>query len=366
MIVMSVGLDNLYGFQEFSLDFSYPKKIVRSPIVDEHLPGCPSFRYKRVNIIMGSTATGKTTLGKALLAIFNFIERKDASALTEAICDPAKPARFCLRFVTKEKVLSQVETTINARDGSRLYKAGDFLVSVKQTPIGMRDTYERCVGRLDDQVTQYGSYADVFDEIESFGWYSTFPHEGAAWTATSDEDPLLFERTLAVVLKSLDPAIESVPRSHDMQDSYVVTHAAHKTLIRHGKLIEEEGAKLSRGTESGIAIALLLTAIMGRRYGWYYCDETFNFVHSDVEIELLALVAEKLSPDEQLFFTTHNSDILDMNFPHHTYLFLKKEGEQISAVSADHYLKRNTDNLRLAVENDRFFSKADLSLLSGL
>ena len=120
MIVMSVALDNLYGFQEFSLDFSYPKKIVRSPIVDEHLPGCPSFRYKRVNIIMGSTATGKTTLGKALLAIFNFIERKDASALTEAICDPAKPARFCLRFVTKEKVLSQVETTINARDGSRL------------------------------------------------------------------------------------------------------------------------------------------------------------------------------------------------------------------------------------------------------
>lgn len=366
MIVMSVALDNLYGFREFSLDFSYPKKIVGSPLADEYLSGCPSFRYKRVNIIMGSTATGKSTLGKALTAIFAFIEKKDASALTEAICDTVAPARFCLRFVAKEKILWEVETIITAGDGSRRYRAGDFRVSVKQTPIGRRDTYERCVGRLDDQVTQYGLYAEVFDEIERVGWYSTFAHEGAAFAATSDEDPHLFERTLAVVLKSLDPAIASVRRSRDMQDSYVVTHAAHKTLIRHGKVISGGAAQLSRGTESGIAIALLLTAIMRGRYGWYYCDETFNFVQSDGEKELLALMAEKLGPDEQLFFTTHNSDILDMNFPHHAYLFLKKEGEQISAIFADHYLKRNTDNLRLAAENNRFFSKADLSLLSSL
>ena len=32
MIVMSVALDNLYGFQEFS-SISYPKKIVRSRLL---------------------------------------------------------------------------------------------------------------------------------------------------------------------------------------------------------------------------------------------------------------------------------------------------------------------------------------------
>lgn len=64
------------------------------------------------------------------------------------------------------------------------------------------------------------------------------------------------------------------------------------------------------------------------------------------------------------FFTTHNSDILDMYLPHHAYLFLKKEEGHVSAVFADHYLKRNTDNLRQAVLNNRLFIKPDFSLLS--
>ena len=50
--------------------------------------------------------------------------------------------------------------------------------------------------------------------------------------------------------------------------------------------------------------------------------------------------------------------MLDLNLPKNSYVFLRKHLEegvyQVSAVSASDVLKRNTDSLRCAVENDVF------------
>ena len=62
MIVMDLKLDNLCAFRNFYVNFSYPKKIVNSYIENEHLEGMPNFRYKQVNIIMGSNAIGYENL----------------------------------------------------------------------------------------------------------------------------------------------------------------------------------------------------------------------------------------------------------------------------------------------------------------
>ena len=75
MIIMDLKLDNLCAFRDFHVNFSYPKKIVNSYIENEHLEGFPNFRYKKVNIIMGSNATGKTSLGRLILSIFILIAK---------------------------------------------------------------------------------------------------------------------------------------------------------------------------------------------------------------------------------------------------------------------------------------------------
>ena len=77
MVILDVCLDNFYAFKNFHMNLTYPKKIVGSSIGDEHLAGHPNFRYKKVNIIMGGNASGKTTFGYMLMNIFNFIERKN-------------------------------------------------------------------------------------------------------------------------------------------------------------------------------------------------------------------------------------------------------------------------------------------------
>ena len=79
MIILKLKLDNIYGFKDFELDLTYPKKIVNSIIENEHLAGFPNFRYKKVVILMGANASGKTTLGKAIKDISEFIIKNGGS-----------------------------------------------------------------------------------------------------------------------------------------------------------------------------------------------------------------------------------------------------------------------------------------------
>jgi len=72
MIVLNLELDNLFGFEDFKINFSYPKKIENSSIKDEFLKDRPNFRYKKVNILLGTNSTGKTSIGKAMMAILTF------------------------------------------------------------------------------------------------------------------------------------------------------------------------------------------------------------------------------------------------------------------------------------------------------
>ena len=62
--------------------------------------------------------------------------------------------------------------------------------------------------------------------------------------------------------------------------------------------------------------------------------------------------------------------MLDLNLPKHTFAFLKKEiadGEyKVTASFASDYLKRNTDSVKCAMENDVFGSLPDESPLDEL
>ena len=51
MILMNIMLDNLYAFNDFTLNMSYPKKIVGSTIENEYLSDFHNFRYKNTNFV---------------------------------------------------------------------------------------------------------------------------------------------------------------------------------------------------------------------------------------------------------------------------------------------------------------------------
>ena len=360
MIVMDLTLNNIFGFGDFHINFSYPKKIVNSIIENEHLAGRPNFRYKKAVILMGANATGKTSLGKALLRIFKFIGSGNTALLFEMTA-PDTIGSFCIDFINAGHVLHRLSAAIDGKTES-------ITLTHAYTEIGEKDTYEKCAKRLDEGgesidadpkklKKRFGelSYRFAYPEIES-----TLKISGIR------KDVLL--RTLKAVIGTLDPTLTDVSVSKDLRDSFIIRRKGAEIIIQDGKLLNRE--ILSSGTAEGVDIAIFLAAMLSDPKCFYYCDEHFSYIQTDIEKRIFGIMLDNLKENEQLIFTTHNTDMLDLNLPKHSYAFLRKtvvdDKCHVSVMYASDILKRNTDSIRCAGENDMFSSLPDDSLLDTL
>ena len=367
MIVMNLTLDNIFSFNDFSINMAYPKKIVNSSIENEFLSECPNFRYKKLVIIMGANASGKTTLGRALMGIFNFITKKTPEPIVSCINNKTKEASFGIELVANTKTLYRV-TAIIRPTSSGSCNEEDIDLIVKSVPITKQDSYETCVKKLDDLDSENMSYIEALESVEKCSWFFSYPYFENTIKTAKILDRKKFLSTLEIVLSALDPSVQDVKEGTDIAGSYVIKICGHDLILADEKILND--GMLSSGTKAGIDIAILLTSIITSRNEFYYCDEKFSYIHSDMEKEILSKMIEKLGNDQQLFFTTHNTDILDMTLPKHSFVFLKKEKVddkfEVCCVFADTYLKRNTDSLRKAVENDLFSIAPNVSWIDQL
>ena len=108
MVVMGLELNNFLLFDHFRISMSYPKKIVGSTIPSEHLSDRPYFRYKKLVVLMGANATGKTALGKILMAIFNFISRREYGWITGLIENKKREASFSIDLAFSSNILVRI------------------------------------------------------------------------------------------------------------------------------------------------------------------------------------------------------------------------------------------------------------------
>lgn len=357
MIVMDVKLDNFLSFKNFHMNMSYPKKIVGSYIENENLSGYPNFRYKKVNILMGANATGKTSFGKMLMSIFNFMDKKQYDRLTEAIGDTSEEASFSIDFIGDENILYRVETKI-APLIEENYSNKNIEVIVKSMPIRAKDSYETCLERLkNSKQEKHENYIEELEKVTGLSWMFRYPEDyGKARILSTPKNNKKYTRILEYTLKALDPAICKVEKSSEVDNTYIIRTSNKNVIIQDGKMVN--GDLLSSGTKAGIEVAGMVASILEGEYSFYYCDEKFSYIHSDIEKAVLAVMINSLEDNDQIFFTTHNTEILELPLPKHAFVFLKKdvnnEEQPIECISASSLLKRNTDSLKRAVENDLF------------
>lgn len=363
MIIMDLKINNFFAFKNFHMNMSYPKKIVNSYIQDEHLKDRSNFRYKKVNILMGANATGKTSVGRMLMKIFNFIDKQQYATLVSVICDTHKDAHFSMDFVVESYRLYRLDVKIGAiceDDESQPLFACTRYVDIQE-----KDSYESCVKKLEKiPVELKSNFVEELEKIERMAWLFAYPADlstGVVSCSKSDKYPMILDYTL----RALDSSIQTVEKIDMVENTYVIRMKNHNLVIQDGEVIKNN--ILSSGTKAGIDIAQMLTAIVNGDNGFYYCDEKFSYVHSDVEKAFLSVMINGLKDNDQLFFTTHNTDILDLPLPKHAFVFLKKdvydEETPIKCVHASDFLKRNTDSLRNAVENDLFSVSPNLELI---
>ena len=350
MIVMNLKLNRIYGFEDFEISFTYPKKVVNSIIADEYLEGRERFRYKKAVILMGANATGKTSLGKALLKIITYINTGNLYDMVSG-----NKGSFSIDFVNEGFVLHRLTANINVI-------ASDVEIIYSSVKIEKMDSYEKCVAKLEDHTSEATATMNSLKKLVGPVSYRFAYPEIESSILLDDIDRKVFLKTLRAVIGTLDPTLREVTISRDLKDTFIIKRNNAEIIIQEGKLLNRE--ILSSGTAEGIDVALFLASMLAKDKTFYYCDEHFSYIQSDIEKRIFGLMLDRIANNEQLIFTTHNTDML------HSYMFLRKKVEdgecRVSAISASEILKRNTDNIRNAVENDVFGSLPDDSLLDEL
>ncbi|MBR2555960.1 MAG: hypothetical protein IKE94_13950, partial [Aeriscardovia sp.] len=338
MIILDLKLKNIYGFDDFQINLTYPRKLTTSLIGDEVLKGRERFRYKKAVILMGTNATGKTSLGRALLKIFSSIKESNEAILRD-LNSENKAAEFQVDFVNLGFVLHRICGWVDGDNVTiRYYSA----------TIAEMDSYEMSVEKLADRTEEVaGSFKKLRSMIGPLEFRFAYPEiENSIRVADVKKTALL--KTLRAVLGTLDPTLTDVSIAKDLKDSYIIRRRGKEIIIQEGKLLNRE--ILSSGTAEGIDVAVFLASMGSKENCFYYCDEHFSYIQSDIEKRIFGLMVERLGDNEQLIFTTHNTDMLDLNLPKHTFAFLKKEiadGEyKVTASFASDYLKRNTDSVK--------------------
>ena len=207
------------------------------------------------------------------------------------------------------------------------------------------DSYETTIGKIEKVNLKNENYIETLSELEKVsGWLFTYPEQGSNFLKNNNIK--VFEN----ILKTLDPSIEKVSKLDEVKNAYVLTLKGEDLIIQDGEFVKKNNI-LSSGTKSGLDIAYITSAIKKNTNIYYYCDEKFSYIHSDIEKAILSLMIDFLKPNTQLFFTTHNMEVLNMDLPAHCFAFLKKK-EKIEVVYASEYIDENNIFLIEAIKND--------------
>lgn len=363
MVIMNIKLNNVYGFDDFLVNFTFSRAMKKdSPAVSlvgqESLADRPRFRYKRAIILMGSNATGKTSLGRALLSIFGSIKEAN-EAILRNLNTGDEPAEFQVDFVNEGYTMHRFCGFVDGENVSIRYFSAE---------IGEMDSYDMAARKLIDRTEEVnGNFKKLKDLVGPLEYRFAYPEIETSLRLKDIKKTELL-KTLRAVIGTLDPTLTDVSIAKDLKDSFVIRRRGKEIIIQEGKLLNRE--LLSSGTAEGIDVAVFLASMASDKNCFYYCDEHFSYIQSDIEKRIFGLMVERLGENEQLIFTTHNTDMLNLNLPNHTFAFLRKEVDEdkyrVSVTFASEYLKRGTDSVKCAMENDVFRSLPDDSLLDEL
>ena len=380
MIFLKLKLNNLYMFEDTEIDFTYPRKRPNSTIEYEYLEGFPNINFKRVNIFMGANASGKTTLSKIMCGINNFLYGRELYDVQDAIHFKNKPAGFELTYVTPDTAkihyliveMNQAGVTKEVYHSSSLVASKSMaktLHDLKKTqPAFFYDATDpkrlhnvphpgfKSVGLTTGKVS--------LDTPQTF-WHYLFSDGNTQSDNFVHENFDLLQR----VLQAFDSAIVAVHPIEESDNAYVIQFENRDSVIvKNGEISESDRGRLSRGTQESIEVASLLNSILQSKHnsGTFFLDEKMAYSHSEMEIAMLNVMIEKLNLNSQLFYTTHNHDILEMDLPRHSFTFLKKEDSVKVYQPEKMGYSKNDRNLLGYVKNNVFNTIPDTHLIDEL
>lgn len=109
----------------------------------------------------------------------------------------------------------------------------------------------------------------------------------------------------------------------------------------------------------------ILQEVKCRRNHTIYIDEKLPHLHAELEAYLVMKLL-LINRDAQIFFTTHNSELLDLNVPSNAFLLFKRGDDGYNtAIFVNEKLNKNDRSIRNYYENDYFGVMPDYTSLDS-
>lgn len=380
MIFLKVKLDNIFMFKGAELDLTYPKKLPKSTIEFEYLEDFPKIKYKRVCILTGANASGKTVFGKALCIINNYLVGRDIDQnsnlfnLKKMMFNKKQKASFQVEFITlndnKCHLLKATFDDYGLLEES--YKSVPLLKSDNQKMLSDRllNSEEISFYNRDDNnhgITNPGfsSYACSIKELEPIpSWNYRFCEAG---NSNGIIPKTINAKTIKTFLTAFDSSIIGVDKIES--ESYKIKFSnGEYVLVDKGEIVNSN--RLSRGTNEAIEIASFYEQMKcnenAKEAITHYLDEKLAYSHTEIEKSIISLLIDILPRKSQFFYTTHNYDVLDMNLPIHSYVFLKKDKYSEFIHPEKLGYNKNDRSLLGLIKNDVFGSLPNTEKIDNL
>lgn len=405
MILLSMECDNFYMFRNFRLDFTYARKVNYDISRFDSLFDGSHIRVRKNIIVMGGNSSGKTTLGKMLCLIYNYLicrDNESSAGLKKCIYNHFKPAKFCVEFVigtnayrltaefdgeglvheklSEAPVLKSYNIQALRNKLTKTKRAREY--NRDKQPDGFNIGFQSYVLRIkkDDNIVE------KWKKNISF-WFalSRYLRNPLGNTSGAEIDIPLISKILPVIdnsVKAVIPLAPSTPSRKSqakkqlneakedtgLRKSYSIIFKNQDVLtIPDGDLSRMGAERLSQGTIEAISFSSILSFLRSGKDNMVYVDECLAHMHSELEKYIIWLSFHMKSPGSQLIFTTHNVEVCDLNLPSHSFLFLKRTKDGFNEpIWANSRFTKNDRNFKNYYENDYYGVLPDYSNLISI
>ncbi|MBU1142734.1 MAG: ATP-binding protein [Firmicutes bacterium] len=381
MIFYEIKLDDLFQFKNFSVDFTYTRESKYSPIIQAH-KNYPNLKFKKFAILLGANASGKTTLGMALCFIQNFLNGKDVSKISFANIN-----NFFEKGISNTIDIDTTFSTLSYMYRVHVQIGAKGIVSETWWRVKLKDlSYIKHKSELESSKPIYKK--EKFEGVSFVSYFLTTKENishrseiqrslGFIYSFSGADDNLVDEnielRTdiIKKIAMAFDSSISDVTDSKEVPGNKIIHFKnGHKEIIlKNGKLGDIHSSVLSTGTKEGIMIAFMMNALYKNSYNTLYIDEKLSHSHSEIEqqiIQILITLIDRI--DGQVFITSHNSDLLDMDIPNYNFILFKKnrDGSITDVIEPEKVVKHHNRKLKKIVEEDVFSTAPILDSLIDL
>lgn len=376
MKVIKLNLSNLYSFKDFEVDFRVPRK-VENPYRNEKIE-VSRINPKDINVIIGNNASGKTALSKSLLLTCRILRGYSiSSSELESLSKTENTQIKVIFIITKEKTDHCYEYKIVMNSQKILHEVLSYQKlgkneSYKEVNFKVIQDYENKSEKPDVQSVIMNSLFDDHKICNEFGY--SFQHSNFGDNNTLVlEDIVIPNEVMENFLKTIDNSTLKVKNIESdgevLKLDFMITFKNGEHIIISGNDLNNISHRLSYGTIEAIQFIYKIFQINSDRYDIVFIDECLTHIHTELEKELLSICIEVLPKSSQLFFTTHNNDILNMNLPISCFTILSENSDgntQVSNPEKVRNQKNDRNNLLKLIEKDLFNTSKDFGELYNI